>query len=120
MVRLVFLAKRARKAAKPLPAANFRRASNIFYGQEVSQAAASRAVAAAPDRASLGRVIRRLRQERNLSIETLAGAARMHPTYLSGIERGLRNPTWRSIGRVCDALNVKVSELAALAESLDA
>ena len=116
MVRLVFLAKRARKAAKPLPAANFRRASNIFYGQEVSQAAASRAVAAAPDRASLGRVIRRLRQERNLSIETLAGAARMHPTYLSGIERGHYNPSWDKLVNLAAALEVPLSTVVAEVE----
>jgi transcriptional regulator with XRE-family HTH domain len=53
-----------------------------------------------------------------MSQEDLARASGLHPTYISGIERGLRNPTWRSLGRLCDALDVKLSELAALAERL--
>lgn len=38
-----------------------------------------------PENADLGRAIRRLRWERKLTIEKLAFAAEMHPTYLSGI-----------------------------------
>jgi transcriptional regulator with XRE-family HTH domain len=67
----------------------------------------------------LGLAVRELRTKSGLSQEELARKSGLHPTYISGIERGLRNPTWRSIGRVCRALNVKISELAALAESLD-
>jgi hypothetical protein len=40
-----------------------------------------------PNGADLGRAIRRLRHARKITIETLAFAADMHPTYLSGIER---------------------------------
>jgi transcriptional regulator with XRE-family HTH domain len=69
---------------------------------------------------ALGLAVRELRRSKGLSQEELARASGLHPTYISGIERGLRNPTWRSIGRVCDALEVKISELAALAESLEA
>jgi transcriptional regulator with XRE-family HTH domain len=68
---------------------------------------------------ALGLAVRELRTRRGLSQEELAHASGLHPTYNSGIERGLRNPTWRSIGRLCDALDVKVSELAKLAESLE-
>jgi transcriptional regulator with XRE-family HTH domain len=74
----------------------------------------------APATEALGLAVRELRKRRGLSQEELAHASGLHPTYISGIERGLRNPTWRSIGRVCEALQVKVSELAALAESLEA
>jgi transcriptional regulator with XRE-family HTH domain len=63
--------------------------------------------------------VRELRRRRGLSQEELAGASGLHPTYLSGIERGLRNPTWRSIGRICEALRVPPSQLAARAEELD-
>lgn len=69
---------------------------------------------------ALGLAVRELRRRKGLSQEELAHASGLHPTYISGIERGLRNPTWRSIGRVCDALQVKISELAKLAESLEA
>ena len=68
---------------------------------------------------SLGLAVRELRRRRGLSQEDLAHASGLHPTYISGIERGLRNPTWRSIGRVCEALQVRISELAALSESLE-
>ena len=68
---------------------------------------------------ALGLAVRELRARRGLSQEDLAHASGLHPTYISGIERGLRNPTWRSIGRLCDALQVKISELAELAESLE-
>jgi transcriptional regulator with XRE-family HTH domain len=63
--------------------------------------------------------VRELRKQRDLSQEELAHASGLHPTYLSGIERGLRNPTWRSLGRVSDALGVRLSELVELAERLE-
>jgi transcriptional regulator with XRE-family HTH domain len=68
--------------------------------------------------AHLGAAIRALRKAQKLSIETLAGGARIHPTYLSGIERGLANPTWRIIGKVAEALGIDVSELACRAEDI--
>ena len=68
---------------------------------------------------ALGLAVRELRRRRGLSQEELAHASGLHPTYISGIERGLRNPTWRSIGRLCEALQVRISELAALSESLE-
>jgi len=78
----------------------------------------SPASADAPRDKALGLAVRQLREARGLSQEELARASGLHPTYISGIERGLRNPTWLSIGRLCRALDVKVSELAALAEGL--
>jgi transcriptional regulator with XRE-family HTH domain len=63
--------------------------------------------------------VRELRKRRELSQEELAHASGLHPTYLSGIERGLRNPTWRTLGRVSDALGVTMSEIAELAERHD-
>jgi transcriptional regulator with XRE-family HTH domain len=71
-----------------------------------------------PTPAQLGVVIRRLRKQRHLSIESLAGAAGIHTTYLSGIERGRRNPSWNVTRSLAGALDVKLSELARLAEEL--
>jgi transcriptional regulator with XRE-family HTH domain len=68
--------------------------------------------------AQLGSAIRGLRLQRGLSIETLAGTAGIHTTYLSGIERGRSNPTWRIVGLLADALGVEISELARQAEQL--
>ena len=66
--------------------------------------------------ADLGRAVRRLRQAHHITIEGLAFTAGMHPTYLSSIERGLRNPTWRKLCELADALDVSVSTLAGEAE----
>ncbi len=69
-----------------------------------------------PTNADLGQVIRRLRKERRLSIEALAFAADMHPTYLSGIERGVRNPTWARITSLARALDASVLAIVTTAE----
>lgn len=71
-----------------------------------------------PTSAHLGTAIRRLRTERELTIEGLASSAGIHWTYLTGIERGQRNPTWKIIGLIADGLDVKVSELARQAEAI--
>ena len=70
----------------------------------------------APTTEALGLAVRELRTRSGLSQEQLGHRSGLHPTYISGIERGARNPSWRSIGRLCDALGVRVSELAGLSE----
>ena len=67
-----------------------------------------------------GRALRQLRTERRLSQEALAHAADLDRTYVSGIERGERNPTLESIQKLAKALDLRVSELARHAESLEA
>jgi transcriptional regulator with XRE-family HTH domain len=69
-----------------------------------------------PTNADLGRTIRQLRRARSMSIEDLAFAANLHPTYLSGIERGVRNPTWRKLCGVADALEIPISAVTSSAE----
>jgi transcriptional regulator with XRE-family HTH domain len=71
-----------------------------------------------PDPAQLGAAIRRLRTKQRLTIEALAGTAGIHTTYLSGIERGQRNPTWRIVGYIANALGVEISDLARHAEDV--
>jgi transcriptional regulator with XRE-family HTH domain len=66
--------------------------------------------------ADLGCAVRRLRRARRVTIEALAFAADMHPTYLSGIERGERNPSWEKITSLARALDVPVYQLAREAE----
>lgn len=64
----------------------------------------------------LGRVLRGLRIERELTLEELARTSDLHWTYLSGIERGRRNPTLKVLAAVAAALDIKTSELIRLAE----
>jgi transcriptional regulator with XRE-family HTH domain len=66
--------------------------------------------------ADLGQAIRRLRRAHRVTIDDLAAAAGMHPTYLSSIERGHRNPTWSKLCGLADALDMPISTLAGEAE----
>jgi len=68
----------------------------------------------------LGRAIRQLRTERGLSQEELGLRAEIHPTWVSHLESGRNNPAWGSVRRIADALEVKLSDLAALAEEREA
>jgi transcriptional regulator with XRE-family HTH domain len=69
--------------------------------------------------AALGRAIRDVRAARRLSQEELAHRSGMHRTYLGGIERGERNPSYTNIRRLAAALEVNASELLARAERLE-
>lgn len=67
---------------------------------------------------ALGAAIRELRQRAELSQETVAGHAGVHPTWLSRIEGGGANPAWGTVVRLAQAMSVPVSELAATEEQL--
>ena len=67
----------------------------------------------------LGKAIRTLRQENQLSQETLGHRAEIHPTWISHIESGRINPTWGNVRRIARGLEVPLSELAALAEDFE-
>jgi len=62
-------------------------------------------------RKRVGNNVRRLREKQGVSQEELAARAGLHRTYISGVERGVRNPTIVVLEKVADALGV---ELAAL------
>ncbi len=60
---------------------------------------------------ALGLNIRHAREARELTQEKLAEKAGLDPTYISGIERGLRNPGIRNVVRLARALGLTTSEL---------
>ena len=60
---------------------------------------------------AFGQYIRQLRNQRNYRQERLALECGIHATYLSGIERGVRNPSLRIIRALARGLGVAVSEL---------
>ncbi len=62
-------------------------------------------------RKSFGRRVRVIRESKDFSQEDLAERAGLHWTYISGIERGLRNPGLNTLGRLAKALGVSLSEL---------
>ena len=59
----------------------------------------------------LGQNLRRLRTEKGLSQEEFAFQANIHRTYVSDIERGVRNPTIIVVDRLATALEVSASRL---------
>ena len=56
--------------------------------------------------------MKRLRKERGWSQEALADAAGLDRTYISGIERTVRNPTLLVLDRIAKALKCGVGDLA--------
>jgi transcriptional regulator with XRE-family HTH domain len=66
--------------------------------------------------AAIGRAVRSLREQKDLSQEELAARSNMHRTYIGGIERGERNPTVTVLYRLAEALHVSGSALLAVAE----
>jgi transcriptional regulator with XRE-family HTH domain len=59
-----------------------------------------------------GSNLRREREGKKLTQEKLAERASLDPTYISGIERGLRNPSLLSIVRIAKALGTTASDLS--------
>jgi transcriptional regulator with XRE-family HTH domain len=67
---------------------------------------------------ALGKAIRRLRTERDMSQEELGHRAEIHPTWVSHIESGRTNPAWGTVRRIAAVFEVPLSEIVLLAESL--
>jgi transcriptional regulator with XRE-family HTH domain len=62
-------------------------------------------------RRRLGLNVKALRTERGFSQEGLAFECRLHRTYISGVERGVRNPTVTVVEKIARALKVPTSRL---------
>jgi len=58
-----------------------------------------------------GQRVRKARLKRELSQEALAAKADMDRAFLSGIERGVENPTLFTIQSIADALDTRVGNL---------
>ena len=59
----------------------------------------------------LGQRVRKARLERQLSQEALAAKADLDRAFLSGIERGVENPSLFTIQAIADALEVRIGNL---------
>ncbi|QEL21910.1 helix-turn-helix transcriptional regulator [Bosea sp. F3-2] len=59
----------------------------------------------------LGKNMRKLRMAAGLSQDEIAVRMGVEQTYVSGLERGVRNPTLTTVERAAIALNVKITEL---------
>lgn len=63
--------------------------------------------------AVFGQTIRAVRHRRGVSQESLALQCGLDRTYISGIERGMRNPSLTNILKIALALDVRPAELFA-------
>lgn len=59
----------------------------------------------------LGNAIREKRQVNSLSQEQLAEKAKLHRTYIGMVERAERNITILNLLKICQALDISLSEL---------
>lgn len=58
-----------------------------------------------------GKRMRQTRQEKGLSQEKLGFETGLDRTYISGIERGVRNPSLKNITKIAKALKISPDEL---------
>jgi transcriptional regulator with XRE-family HTH domain len=63
--------------------------------------------------ARLGRAVRTIRNRQGMTQEDLAAAADLHPTYVSDVERGARNPSWDVVARLAEGMGVPTTDIAA-------
>jgi len=66
---------------------------------------------------AFGKALRRRRERLEVSQEALAFTSEIHRTYISELERGLKNPSLTTIDRLAAALKTKASTLIADAEA---
>ncbi|MDE2765227.1 MAG: helix-turn-helix transcriptional regulator [Chloroflexota bacterium] len=66
---------------------------------------------------AFGQQVRRLRHRLGATQEEVAHRAGLHVTYLSGIERGIRNPSLKNIRALAQALGVGAAELFAFEDA---
>jgi transcriptional regulator with XRE-family HTH domain len=60
---------------------------------------------------AFGRNVARIRDQQKLSQDDLAEKADLDRTYISGIERGVRNPGIKTVIKLARALKTTVAEL---------
>ena len=62
-------------------------------------------------RERIGLNLQKLRREKGLSQEELAHMSGIHQTYLSGVERGRRNPTALVLQKLASALGKDIEDI---------
>ena len=62
-------------------------------------------------RKRVGKAVQERRRAKNWSQEDLAEHSGLHRTYVSGVERGVRNPTVTVLEKLALALGVRIGEL---------
>ena len=68
----------------------------------------------------MGAAVKSRRLELGLSQEALGYRAKLDRTYISGVERGMRNPTVGSLRRIAEGLDTVPSAILGVAETTQA
>ena len=58
-----------------------------------------------------GKNLKTLRMKKNFSQEKFAEMTQLDRTYISGLDRGMRNPSFLTILKLAESLNVSFSKL---------
>lgn len=66
----------------------------------------------------LGLTVRNLRLRQKLTQEELAHRALLHRTYLTDIERGIRNPSVEVVEKLANGLGITLAELFRLSDTI--
>lgn len=66
----------------------------------------------------LGRAIRRMREQQNMSADELAGATGMNRQRIDALETGRLDPTYELLLALADGLGIQPSALVTIAEQL--
>ena len=67
----------------------------------------------------IGTCIDILRKQKNISLETLSYDANIEKKHLWLIVKGKLNPTLNTITKICDCLNLSLSEFFKIVEDLE-
>lgn len=59
---------------------------------------------------SIGKILRIIRKEKDMTQEKLAFQAGVHPTYIGQVERGEKNITITNLKAILDCLGISLSE----------
>ncbi|NVJ67471.1 MAG: helix-turn-helix transcriptional regulator [Gammaproteobacteria bacterium] len=62
-------------------------------------------------KAIFGRALRKARKDKDLTQEELAAEANMDRSYVSLLERGINQPSFIIIYKICDGLDLDLNEL---------
>ena len=55
--------------------------------------------------------LKELRKQAGLTQEELGFMIKLDRSYISGVERGVRNPSIKNVAKIAKALNVSISDL---------
>jgi transcriptional regulator with XRE-family HTH domain len=66
-----------------------------------------------PVQERLGQAVKEIRSARSLTQEELAHRSGLHPTYISDVERGARNPSFQALVQLAHGLGCTLAEIGA-------